>query len=134
MRKCAIFSPYMIRSLVIYDFAPESDPSEFPNIWGKFYFLFYQCRHGDFNDKDFCFSEVISTDNTVSLVTYQYIWIENVFFYNVRDNLVCEISCSRKFLCENHPIISNCRRSGKIFLANHVNLSFSKSVQKNIKP
>ncbi len=36
-----IFSPYLRRSLVIYDFAP--DPSEFPYIWGKFYFLFYQC-------------------------------------------------------------------------------------------
>jgi hypothetical protein len=33
-----IFSPYMRRSLVIYVFAPE--PSEFPYIWGKFYFLF----------------------------------------------------------------------------------------------
>jgi hypothetical protein len=31
----------MRRLLLIYDFAP--DPSEFPNIWGKFYFLFYQC-------------------------------------------------------------------------------------------
>jgi hypothetical protein len=36
-----IFSPYMRRSLVIYDFAP--DPSECHNIWGKFSFLFYQC-------------------------------------------------------------------------------------------
>ncbi len=36
-----IFSPYMRRSLVIYDFAP--DPSKFPNIRGKFNFLFYQC-------------------------------------------------------------------------------------------
>ncbi len=34
---------YMRKSLVIYDFAP--DPSEFPNIWGKFYFLFYLCIH-----------------------------------------------------------------------------------------
>ncbi len=33
-----IFSPYMRRSLVIYDFAPVS--SKFPNIWGNFYFLF----------------------------------------------------------------------------------------------
>ncbi len=33
----------MRRSLVIYDFAP--DPSEFPNMWGKFYFLFYQCTY-----------------------------------------------------------------------------------------
>ncbi len=41
MRKCTnMFT--MRRSLVIYDFAP--DPSEFPNIWGKFYFLFYQCK------------------------------------------------------------------------------------------
>jgi hypothetical protein len=31
----------MRRSLVIDDFAP--DHSEFPNIWGKFSFLFYQC-------------------------------------------------------------------------------------------
>jgi hypothetical protein len=36
-----IFSPFMRRSLVIYDFAP--DPSKFPNVWGKFYFLFHQC-------------------------------------------------------------------------------------------
>jgi hypothetical protein len=35
------FSPYMRRPLVIYDFAP--DPSEFPYILGKFYFIFYQC-------------------------------------------------------------------------------------------
>ncbi len=43
MRKCTnIFTIYEDwRSLVIYDFAPE--PSEFPNIWGKFYFIFYQC-------------------------------------------------------------------------------------------
>ncbi len=40
MKKCTN-APYMRRSLVIYDFAP--DPSEFPNIWGKFSFLFYQC-------------------------------------------------------------------------------------------
>jgi hypothetical protein len=32
------FIPYMRRPLVIYDFAP--DPSEFPYIWEKFYFLF----------------------------------------------------------------------------------------------
>ncbi len=37
MRKCANFSPYMRRPLVIQDFAP--DPSEFPYILGKFYFL-----------------------------------------------------------------------------------------------
>ncbi len=30
----------MRRSLIIYDFAP--DPYEFPNIRGKFSFLFYQ--------------------------------------------------------------------------------------------
>jgi hypothetical protein len=30
MHIAQIFSPYMRRSLVIYDFAP--DPSEFPNI------------------------------------------------------------------------------------------------------
>ncbi len=36
MRK--YFLPNMRRSLVIYDFAPN--PSEFPNTWGKFYFLF----------------------------------------------------------------------------------------------
>ncbi len=36
-----IFSPYMRRLLVISDFAPA--PSEFPNIWGKFSFLFYEC-------------------------------------------------------------------------------------------
>ncbi len=40
-----ILGKYMIedvrRPLVIYDFAP--DPSEFPNICGKFSFLFYQC-------------------------------------------------------------------------------------------
>jgi hypothetical protein len=42
MRKCANFSLYMRRPLVIYDFAP--DPSEFPYIRGKFYFIFYQCR------------------------------------------------------------------------------------------
>ncbi len=35
-----IFSPYMRRPFVIYDFAP----SEFPNLWGKSYFLFYQCN------------------------------------------------------------------------------------------
>ncbi len=34
----------MRRPLVICDFAP--DPSEFPYIWGKFYFLFYQCSLG----------------------------------------------------------------------------------------
>ncbi len=36
-----IFSPNIRRSLVIYDFAP--DPSEFPKLWRKFSFLFYQC-------------------------------------------------------------------------------------------
>jgi hypothetical protein len=35
------FSSYMRSSLVIYDLAP--DPSEFPSIRGKFYFLCYQC-------------------------------------------------------------------------------------------
>ncbi len=41
MRKCEKFSPCMRRALVIYDFA--LDPPEFPYIWGKFYFIFYQC-------------------------------------------------------------------------------------------
>ncbi len=41
--KCANISPYMMRPLFMYDFAP--DPSEFPYIWGKFSFLFYQCTH-----------------------------------------------------------------------------------------
>ncbi len=36
--KSQIFLPYMRTSLVIYDFAP--DPSEFPNIGGKFSLLF----------------------------------------------------------------------------------------------
>jgi hypothetical protein len=36
-----MFSSYMRRLLVIYDFAP--DPYKFPNIRGKCYFLFYQC-------------------------------------------------------------------------------------------
>ncbi len=31
-------SSYMRRPFLIYD-------SEFPHIWGKFYFLFYQCTH-----------------------------------------------------------------------------------------
>ncbi len=39
--ECANISPYMRRLLVTYDFAP--DPSEFPYIGGKFYFIFYQC-------------------------------------------------------------------------------------------
>ncbi len=43
MRKCANFSLYMRKLLVIYDFAP--DPSEFPYIWRKFHFLFHQCTH-----------------------------------------------------------------------------------------
>ncbi len=34
MRKCANISPYMRRKLL---------HSEFPHIWGKFSFLFYQC-------------------------------------------------------------------------------------------
>ncbi len=42
MRKCANFSLYMRRPLVIYDFAPDS--SEFPYISGNFSFLFYQCK------------------------------------------------------------------------------------------
>ncbi len=42
MRKCTnIFTIYEEVVLVIYVFA--SDPSEFPNIWGKFCFIFYQC-------------------------------------------------------------------------------------------
>ncbi len=34
------------RSLVIYDFAP--DPYEFPYMWGKLNFLFYQCMYQGF--------------------------------------------------------------------------------------
>ncbi len=34
-----IFSPYMRRSLVIYDFA--LDPSEFPNIWDEEHLIFF---------------------------------------------------------------------------------------------
>ncbi len=37
MRKCANFSPYMRRPLVIHDFAP--DPSEIPYIWGNIIFF-----------------------------------------------------------------------------------------------
>jgi hypothetical protein len=38
----------MRRPLVIYDFAP--DPFEFPYIWGKIFFIFFQCTtlHSDF--------------------------------------------------------------------------------------
>jgi hypothetical protein len=50
IRKCANFSPYMRRPLVIYDFTP--DPSEFPYIRGKFYFIFYQCRVGAGRDTE----------------------------------------------------------------------------------
>jgi hypothetical protein len=42
MRK--YFTIYEEDVIVIYDFAP--DPSEFPYILGKFYFLFYQSRLG----------------------------------------------------------------------------------------
>ncbi len=41
MRKCAKILPYMRIPLVIYDLQPI--PSEFPYVWGKFGFLFYQC-------------------------------------------------------------------------------------------
>ncbi len=41
MRKWANISPYMRRPLVIYDF--QLLHSEFPYIWGKLDFLFYQC-------------------------------------------------------------------------------------------
>jgi hypothetical protein len=37
-RKCANFSPYMRRPLVIHDFA--TDPSEFPFILGNYIFFF----------------------------------------------------------------------------------------------
>jgi hypothetical protein len=39
MRK--YFTIYEEAVIAIYDFAP--DPSEFPYIGGKFYYLFYQC-------------------------------------------------------------------------------------------
>ena len=33
------------RPLFIYDFATvQLTPSEFPDMWGKFYFIFYQCK------------------------------------------------------------------------------------------
>ncbi len=44
MRKCTnIFTIYeeVVSHIWLCTVAP--DPSEFPNIWGKFYFLFYQC-------------------------------------------------------------------------------------------
>jgi hypothetical protein len=124
-----IFSPYMSGSLVIYDFAP--DPSEFPNIWGKFYFLFYQCRHGDFNDKDFCFSAVISTDNTLR-------WLLICIFELKMFFIICATISLEKFhfyehIRENRPIISNCRRSRKIFLANHVKFRFNEKCSKKYR-
>ncbi len=42
MRKCANISPYMRRPLVIY-MTLQLFHSEFPYIWGNFFFLFYQC-------------------------------------------------------------------------------------------
>jgi hypothetical protein len=45
MKKCKNISPYMRRPLDIYDYATA--PlwiSEFPYIWGNFYFLFSQCK------------------------------------------------------------------------------------------
>ncbi len=44
MRKCANISPYMRMPLVIYciDMTLQLVHSEFPYIWGKFDFLFYQ--------------------------------------------------------------------------------------------
>ncbi len=41
--KCANISPYMRRTLVTYDFAP--DPSEFPFYMRKISFSFYQCAN-----------------------------------------------------------------------------------------
>jgi hypothetical protein len=44
MRKCENISPYMRRPLVIYIYMTlQLLHSEFPYIWGKFDFLFYQC-------------------------------------------------------------------------------------------
>ncbi len=40
MRKCAYISPYMRRPLVIYSMTLQLLHSEFPYLWGKFYFLF----------------------------------------------------------------------------------------------
>jgi hypothetical protein len=44
MRKCANISPYMRRPLVIYDFATAPFWISLYSLWGKFDFLFYQCR------------------------------------------------------------------------------------------
>ncbi len=41
------------------DLAPESDPSEFPNIWGKFCFLFYQCNLSALKKRSHCFSNLV---------------------------------------------------------------------------
>ena len=43
MRKCANFSPYMRRPLVIYDFTP--DPLNFLIYEENFIFFYYQCGH-----------------------------------------------------------------------------------------
>ncbi len=57
------FNSYMVKIFLIYgknicvfphilgshDFA--TDPSEFPYLWGKFCFLFYQCRLGKFLER-----------------------------------------------------------------------------------
>ncbi len=43
VRKSANILSYMRTPLVIYEYDPIS--SEFPNICGKFYFIFYLCVH-----------------------------------------------------------------------------------------
>ncbi len=67
-----------MRSLVIHDFAP--DPFEFPNIWGKLYFLFYQC------------TKKIS------------IYLFPIFKINKMDNLYISLQCSLFNFCINHGL------------------------------
>ncbi len=43
MVKYLLISSYIRKPFLIYDFTPDPIPSEFPHIWGKFYFIFYQC-------------------------------------------------------------------------------------------
>ncbi len=102
MRKFANFSPYMRMPWVVYDFAP--DPSEFPDLWGIF---FYQFKG--------------SNEDDVILVRTRYLKYFTNFFRSILSSLFSGslIKCYKLFL-----VWLRCRKSGSAQCLLHLHQYF----------
>ncbi len=92
MGKCTN-TPYIRRPLVIYDFATAPF---WISLWGKFYFLFYQCGENKFST----YYKTCGQKKPRSFVTIDTKNFEGLFSVNIKNCFCHMIYCSQEFqLC-----------------------------------